>query len=225
MSQTITFQRPDAQPCNGYYTEPTTESTTGSQAPGIVVIQEWWGVNDQIKGVGDRLAQAGYRVLVPDLYRGTVTVEAAEAEHLMGGLDFADAATQDIRGAVQYLKQQSPKVAVMGYCMGGALTVLAAVHVSEVDAAVCWYGVPPEAAGDTSTISIPFQGHFALNDAFFPIEQVDALEAKLKAGGVTHECYRYEAQHAFGNENNDIYDPVATQQAWERSLTFLSTYL
>ncbi|NER00281.1 MAG: hypothetical protein F6K30_26890 [Cyanothece sp. SIO2G6] len=121
--------------------------------------------------------------------------------------------------------QHTAKVAVMGYCMGGALTVLAAVHVSELDAAVCWYGVPPEAAGDTSTIAIPFQGHFALNDAFFPIDQADALEAKLEAGNVTYECYRYEAQHAFGNENNDIYDPVATQQAWERSLAFLSTHL
>ncbi|NER00075.1 MAG: dienelactone hydrolase family protein, partial [Cyanothece sp. SIO2G6] len=142
MSTTITFQRPDSKSCSGYYTEPV----GGNQAAGIVVIQEWWGLNDQIKGVADRLAQSGYAVLVPDLYRGTVTVEAAEAEHLMGGLDFADAATQDIRGAVQYLKQHTAKVAVMGYCMGGALTVLAAVHVSELDAAVCWYGVPPEAA-------------------------------------------------------------------------------
>jgi len=221
MGTIITFQRPDEKSCNGYYAEPS----AGGNAPGIVVIQEWWGLNDQIKGVADQLAQAGYCVLVPDLYRGNVTLEAAEAEHLMNGLDFGDAATQDIRGAVQHLKQQSPSVAVMGYCMGGALTVLAAVHVPETDVAVCWYGVPPEAAADTSTISIPFQGHFALQDTFFPPEQVDALEAKLKEGGVKYEFYRYDAQHAFGNENNASYDPDATKQAWERSLAFLSTHL
>jgi carboxymethylenebutenolidase len=221
MGEIVTFQRPDGKPCQGYYVEPA----RGGNPPGVVVIQEWWGLNDQIKGMADQLAQAGYRALVPDLYRGNVTLEAAEAEHLMTNLDFGDAATQDIRGAVTFLKQQSQSVAVMGFCMGGALTVLAAVHVPETDVAVCWYGVPPEAAADTRTISIPFQGHFAQQDTFFPPEQVDALEARLKEGGVKYEFFRYDAQHAFGNENNASYDPDATKQAWERSLAFLSTHL
>src|ERR687884_585500 len=82
----------------------------GSSAPGLVVVQEWWGLNKQIKGVADRFAQRGFRVLVPDLYRGKIGVDAEEAHHLMDGLNFADAASQDIRGAVQYLKQSSPKV-------------------------------------------------------------------------------------------------------------------
>lgn len=219
MSELITFKRPDAQSCKGYYTV-----STGIGA-GVVLIQEWWGLNDQIKGLADRLAAQGYRVLVPDLYEGKVTVEAAEAEHLMNNLDFSDAATQNIRGAVQFLKQGSSQVGVMGFCMGGALTVLSAVHISEVDAAVCWYGVPPAEAGDTRTISIPFQGHFALDDVFFPIEQVDALEARLNEGGVNYEFYRYQAQHAFANENNDSYDSDAFQQAWERSSEFLSKHL
>lgn len=221
MGELVTFSRPDARTCNGYYVQPE----KGVEAPGIVLIQEWWGLNDQIKGVADSLAKEGYRVLVPDLYRGTVTLEAAEAQHLMSNLDFGDAATQDIRGAVQQLKPQSSKVAVMGFCMGGALTVLAAVHDPEVDVAVCWYGVPPEEAADTRTIAIPFQGHFAQQDSFFPPEQVDALEARLKEGDVNYELYRYDAQHAFGNENNDSYDPEATKQAWERSLAFFSTHL
>ncbi|MGB3201890.1 MAG: dienelactone hydrolase family protein [Nodosilinea sp.] len=221
MGDMIHFTRPDSGTCSGYYTEPA----TGRSAPGVVVIQEWWGLNDQIKGVADQLTQQGYRVLVPDLYKGEVTVEAAEAEHLMGNLDFGDAATQDIRGAVQHLKADSPNVAVLGYCMGGALTVLAAVYVPETDVAVCWYGVPPEEAADTRTISIPFQGHFALQDGFFPPDQVKAFEARLKEGGVNYELYWYDAQHAFGNENNDIYDPEATKLAWERSLAFLSTHL
>ena len=98
MSQTITYIRPDGKSCSGYYVEPA----AGAGAPGVVVIQEWWGVNDQIRGVADRLSAAGYRVIVPDLYRGKMSLDHKEAEHLMGGLDFGDAATQDIRGAVQF---------------------------------------------------------------------------------------------------------------------------
>ena len=107
----ITYQRPDGNSVEAYLAEPENLSN----APGIVVIQEWWGLNDQIKGVADRLAKAGYRALVPDLYRGKMALEANEAEHLMNDLNFGDAAGQDIRGAVQYLKASgSAKVAVTG---------------------------------------------------------------------------------------------------------------
>src|SRR5215831_16373193 len=99
MGQTISFKRPNGQNVQGYLAEPA-----GGRGPGVVVIQEWWGLNAQIRGVADRMAGAGYRALVPDLYRGKVTVEAKEAEHLMGNLDFGDAAGQDVRGAVQHLK-------------------------------------------------------------------------------------------------------------------------
>jgi carboxymethylenebutenolidase len=218
MGEQITFERPDGKECSGYYAEPD----VGSSAPGVVVIQEWWGLNTQIKGVADRLAENGYRALVPDLYRGDITLDAAEAEHMMGDLDFADAATQDIRGAVRYLKESSPKVAVHGYCMGGALAVLAAVYVGEADAVVCWYGVPPEEAADTRKIGVPFQGHFALEDDSFPPQQVDALEERLKEGNVDYEFYRYQAGHAFGNENNEDHDPEATRLAWRRTLDFLA---
>lgn len=221
MSEKVTFGRPDGRECSGYYARPDDDG----EAPGVVVIQEWWGLNDQIRGIADRLAESGYRALVPDLYRGDITLDAAEAEHMMGDLDFGDAATQDVRGAVQHLKQSSPKVAVLGYCMGGALAVLAAVYVEEADAVVCWYGVPPEEAADTRTIGIPFQGHFALEDSFFPPEQVDALEERLKEGNVYYEFYRYRAGHAFGNENNEDYDPEATELAWSRSLDFLAKHV
>ena len=139
MGKMVSYQRPDGKQVEAYLAEAATPG-----APGIVVIQEWWGLNEQIRGVADRYAAAGYTALVPDLYRGKSTVEAAEAEHLMNDLDFGDAAGQDIRGAVQHLKQAGcAKVGVTGYCMGGALTLLAAVNVPEADAAVVWYGVPP----------------------------------------------------------------------------------
>src|SRR5690349_16692037 len=139
MSGMVSFLRPDGQTCSGFYAEPA----GGATAPGIVVIQEWWGVNDQIKGVAAKLADAGYRALVPDLYRGKIGVDAQEAEHLMNNLDFGDAASQDIRGAVMHLKSAGSKVAVMGFCMGGALSLLSATKVPELDAVVSWYGMPP----------------------------------------------------------------------------------
>jgi carboxymethylenebutenolidase len=221
MGKTVRFKRPDGKECTGYYEA----ASSTREAPGIVVIQEWWGLNEQIKGVANRLAEAGYRTLVPDLYRGKVTLEAAEAEHFMGDLDFKDAASQDIRGALQYLKSGGPKAGVIGFCMGGVLSVLAAAYVKEADAAVSWYGLPPEDAADVSAIKIPFQGHFAQRDPYFTPAQVDRLEAKLKKGHVVHEIYRYQADHAFGNETGARYDPDAAKLAWQRSVDFLGKHL
>ena len=223
MGDIITFKRPDGKDCSGYYAGPA----AGDNAPGVVVIQEWWGLNDQIKGVANQLADLGYRALVPDLYRGKVTVEAAEANHLMSSLNFGDAATQDIRGAVQHLKKMSSKVGVVGYCMGGALTVLSAVFVKELDAACSWYGFPPEDAADVKTISIPLQMHFAEQDQFFTPEQARALEGRLKDGKVKYETFWYKANHGFGNETNLIgtYNAEAAKLAWQRTTEFFAQNL
>jgi len=227
MSQMIQVKRPDGKECSGFYVEPA----AAKGAPGVVVIQEWWGLNDQIKGVASRLAAAGYRALVPDLYRGKVGVDEEEAAHLMNALDFGDAAGQDVRGALQYLRQDSAKVAVMGFCMGGALTLLAAANVPEADAAITWYGFPPLDYIDASKIKIPIMGHWATKDAFFNIEQVDALEQKLKQAAVPFEFHRYDAQHAFANEtlvNPPIaakFDASAAETAWQRTMAFLKKHI
>ena len=223
----ITFQRPDGKTIDAYMVEPD----VAINAPGVVVIQEWWGLDDEVKEVANRLAKAGYRALVPDLYRGKLALEANEAEHLMNGLDFGDAASQDIRGAVQYLKASgSPKVAVTGFCMGGALTVLSAGHVPEIDAAVVWYGYPPVEYVDAQAIKIPILAHWALHDEFFPISGVDQLEEKLKQAGVHYDFQRYDAKHAFANPKSDIrhlppleYNPEAAELAWDRTLKFLKS--
>ena len=223
MGDIITFKRPDGKDCSGYYAGPA----AGDKVPGVVVIQEWWGLNDQIKEVANRLADLGYRALVPDLYRGKVTVEAAEANHLMSTLNFGDAATQDIRGAVQHLKKMSSKVGVVGYCMGGALTVLSAVFVKELDTACSWYGFPPENAADVKTISIPLQMHFAEQDQFFTPDQARALEGRLKDGKVKYETFWYKANHGFGNEANLIgtYNAEAAELAWQRTTEFFAKHL
>ena len=228
MGKMVSFKRPDGKSVDGYLAEPA----QGAKAPGIVVIQEWWGLNDQIKGVAERFAKAGYRALVPDLYRGKSTLDAKEAEHLMSGLNFGDAAGQDLRGAVQHLKASSPKVAVTGFCMGGALTLLGAVNVPEADACVPWYGFPPLEYIDASKIKAPLLGHFATEDQFFTIDKVDELEKKLKAGNAKFEFHRYQAKHAFANEEANErklppleYHPQAAAQAWQRTLDFFGRHL
>jgi len=225
----IEYTRPDGQSVKGYLAQPA----NAGNAPGVVVIQEWWGLDEEVKSVADRLAAAGYRALVPDLYRGKLALEAKEAEHLMGDLDFGDAAGQDIRGAVQYLKATgSKKVAVTGFCMGGALTVLAACHVPEIDGTVVWYGYPPLEYVNAEAIQKPMLAHWATHDDFFAISGVDQLEAKLKEAGVSFDFERYDAKHAFANPKSDSrglpplqYNPEAAKLAWERTFDFLKKNL
>jgi len=229
MGKMISYKRPDGQSVAGYLADPANPAT----APGIVVIQEWWGLNDQIKGVADMLAAAGYRALVPDLYRGKVALQANEAEHLMTNLDFGDAAGQDVRGAVRHLKASgSPKAGVTGFCMGGALTLLSAVNVPEMDAGVVWYGYPPLEYVDAARIKAPLLGHWATEDVPFPIAKVDELEKKLREARVQFEFHRYNAKHAFANETADSknlpiikYDPAAAKIAWGRSMEFFARHL
>jgi carboxymethylenebutenolidase len=229
MGSMVSFQRPDGQTLNGFLALPAHPDG----APGVVVIQEWWGINDQIRKVADRFAAAGYQALVPDLYRGTSTLEAEEASHLMNGLNFGEAAAQDIRGAVQFLKTRAPKVGVTGFCMGGALTLLALTQVPEADAGVAWYGCPPLEYIDASQIKVPLQAHWGTQDEFFKIDTIDRLEDKLRAANVPFDFHRYLAYHAFANETAvgptrlpaTQYDPVWAQQAWDRCLRFFGRHL
>ena len=229
MGKTISIKRPDGHNLEGYLAAPA----AADNAPGIVVIQEWWGLNDQIRAVADKLAAAGYRALVPDLYRGKVGLEANEAEHLMNALDFADAASQDIAGAVAHLKTSgSTKVGVTGFCMGGALTLLSSVFVPDMDAGVAWYGYPPLEFIDASKIKVPLMAHWAIDDVPFPIAKVDDLEKKLSAAKVQFEFHRYKAKHAFANEEADSkgldflkFDAASAQQAWTRTMGFFEKHL
>ena len=230
MPKTVQFKRPDGATTPGYLAE------AAQPLGAVVVIQEWWGLNDQIRGVAQRFAHAGFTALVPDLYRGKSTVEAEEAEHLKSDLDFADAASQDIHGAVQHLKGLklgSGKVGITGYCMGGALTWLSAQASPEADAIAVWYGMPGLDAIDPAKLKLPVQAHWAKQDEFFAIEQVDALEAKLKGTGVAYEGHRYLARHAFANETaqgegripQTQYDAAWAQQAWDRVMRFFGQHL
>lgn len=223
MGQMIEFKRPDGKTAPAYYAAP---EKSPEEAAGIVIVQEWWGITADMMEIADRYARLGYRAIVPDLYRGRKAAVGSEANHLMEGLDFQDAATQDVRGALTYLKSTgSKKVGVTGYCMGGAIAMLAAMHLKEPDAAVIFYGAPPEQAGDPATIEIPLLCHFAEHDDFFKEHELRAIE-RMKEGKVPVEVHWYDAGHGFCNPNQPgnaglgHYDAAAEHQAWERTVKF-----
>ncbi len=222
MGEMVQFERPDGKTCPGYLATPK----AGAGAPGFVCIQEYWGLNEQIKKTADRFAEASYRALVPDLYRGKLAKASDEASHMMANLNFPDAAEQDIRGAVQYLKQSSKKVAVGGFCMGGALTLLAAVRVPEMDAGACFYGLPDLLAAEFKKIKIPLICHFANQDGWITPAKVNDFEAALQQSKSQFEIYRYDAQHAFMNgARPQVYDAPSAKLAWDRTLNFLKRTL
>ena len=214
----IDIARTDGQSCPAYHAP--------ADGPGVVVVQEWWGLNPQIKTTADRLAEAGFNAVVPDLYRGKLASTGDEANHLMTALDWGGA-VKDLQAALQHLKQSGKKAAVLGFCMGGALTIIASANLPETDAGVCFYGIPPTEAADPATIKVPFLAHFATEDDWCTPAAVDALEDKLKAGGVAYDLHRYAGrQHAFMNEARpEVYDAEAAKMAWDRSIAFLKNKL
>ncbi|MGE3709429.1 MAG: dienelactone hydrolase family protein, partial [Hyphomicrobiaceae bacterium] len=197
-------------------------------APGVVVIQEWWGLQDQIKGICDRFARTGYHALAPDLYAGVVVPyhdrEAAGKE--MGSLNFLDATEQTVRGAAQLLGRTGKKVGLTGFCMGGAVTIIGACRIPELAAGVCFYGIPPEAVAKPADLKVPLQCHFANRDDWCTPEAVDKFEAALKAAGKQAEVYRYDADHGFVNEQRpDAHDRTSCETAWDRTLAFWRKHL
>jgi carboxymethylenebutenolidase len=222
MGTRIPFKRPDGKSAEGYLAR-----AGYANAPGVVVIQEWWGVQDQIKGICDRFALAGYDALAPDLFKGTVIPyhDSEAADRAMYSLDFLEATDQDVRGAALFLLGASPKVAVVGFCMGGAVAGLAACRVPEFSAAICFYGLPPGSVAKPSDVKVPMQGHFAKSDDFVTPSVVDAFEKGLRNAGKTFEFFRYDANHAFMNEQRSVHDRTSAELAWKRVPAFLEKHI
>jgi carboxymethylenebutenolidase len=222
MGTTISFKRPDGKEASGYFAP-----AGGAHAPGVVVIQEWWGLQDQIKGVADRLALAGYNALAPDLYSGmTVPYHDRDAAaQQMGSLNFLDATDESVRGAARFLAAPGVKVAITGFCVGGAVSVLSACRVPEFACAVPFYGIPPEAVAKAADVKIPMQCHFANTDDWCTPEAVNKFEADLKAAGKDFELYRYDAEHGFVNEQRLPHSHAQAEIAWGRMLDFFARHL
>jgi carboxymethylenebutenolidase len=223
MGTSIAFKRPDGKEAGGYLA-----NAAKGDAPGIVVIQEWWGLQDQIKGLCDRFAVAGFDALAPDLYKGKVVpyhdTDAAGKE--MNSLDFMDATTQTVRGAAQYLARNGAKVGLTGFCLGGAVTIIGATKIAELAAGVVFYGIPPEAAAKPSDVKIPLQAHFANKDDWCTPQLVDGFEKAMKEAGKPLELFRYDAEHAFVNEQRvSVHDRKAAELAWARATAFFHKHL
>jgi len=225
--QTVSF------PSNGTDGEGYLAVPASGSGAGVIVIQEWWGLNDQIRGVVDRLAGEGFVALAPDLYRGAHTTEPDEAAKIMMSLNL-ERATKDMSGAVEFLASHDAfsgsGVGVIGFCMGGGLALwLATLRPDLVKAVVPFYGIIPwEAAQpDFSKLQAAVQGHYAQNDDFANPESVRALDAQLKGLGKQSEFFTYaETDHAFTNEQRpEVYAPEAAELAFGRALAFLREQL
>ena len=193
------------------------------KGPGVVVIQEWWGLVPHIKNVADRFAAAGYVALAPDLYHGKAAAEPDEARKLMMELQIEQAA-KDMAGAVAYLRTHSAvtpkKVGCVGFCMGGGMTLYLA-SMGLIDAAAPFYGVLTKASPDWRGVKCPILGHYAEHDG--ATDSLPALKEALKKAGKQAEFHIYPGtQHAFFNdERTQVYNAAAAKLSWERTLAFL----
>jgi carboxymethylenebutenolidase len=223
MGKPISFPQTSGKSAQGYLAE-----AADPKAPGVVVIQEWWGLQGQIKAVCDRLAAAGLTALAPDLYGGKVVPyhDSAAANAAMAALDFVAATDQAVRGAAQHLAARGGKVGLTGFCMGGAVTIIGAVRIPELSAAVCFYGIPPAAVAAPKDVRVPLQCHFADQDDWCTPEVVAAFEKELRAAGKRFELHRYPGHHAFMNSDRaEVYDDAAAKLAWDRCVAFFRKHL
>jgi len=196
-----------------------------AKGPGVVVIQEWWGLVPHIQRVADRFAEAGFLALAPDLYHGKSTTSPDQAGKLMMAMNI-DEAERDLAGAVAFLKNHpgnpGGKVGTVGFCMGGALSLYAACKNPAVDACVVFYGGHPKVTPDVAALKVPVLGLYAEKDGFVTVESVRGLETALKAAGKTYEFHIYPgADHAFFNdERSEVYNQAAADDAWKRTVAF-----
>lgn len=214
---------------NGHHAHGYLAVPEAGSGPGVIVVQEWWGLDDHIADVCDRLAAAGFVALAPDLYGGRVTHDAGTAGEYMMSLPVEQAA-KDLSGAVDFLighdAVSSARVGVVGFCMGGGFALLLAVEAGEkVSAVVPFYGVGPAVPNAYAGLTASVQGHYAENDGFYPVDQARAQEEQIRSeSGAPVEFFYYPAGHAFHNDEDTAgtYDAACAAQAWERSLAFLT---
>ena len=200
------------------------------KGPGVIVIQEWWGLVPHIKEVADRFAKEGFVALAPDMYHGESTKSPDEAGKLMMALRI-DEAEKDLRGAINYLLSHEAttgnNVATVGFCMGGALSLYAASKNSQVSACVVFYGIHPNVKPDLANLQAPVLGIYAERDAYVPPSAVHELEGQLKQQGKSAEMHIYPGMdHGFFNDSRqDVYNEEAARDAWNRVLRFFGEHL
>jgi carboxymethylenebutenolidase len=212
---------------HGYLAVPSSGS-----GPGVIVIQEWWGLTDHIVDLANRFAGEGFVALAPDLYGGKTTHDSDEAGRLMSELP-AEQAAKDLAGAVDFLLENpavtSDKVGAVGYCMGGGFVLmLAAQQGDRIGAAVPFYGVGQGVPDQFTGITAPVQGHYAEQDGFYPVAEARKQEQQIRdESGAEVEFFYYPAGHAFHNDQDLLgtYDAESARLAWQRTVDFLHAKL
>lgn len=223
-TDTVTYATVDGREATGYYAAPEAASDS---LPGLVVIHEWWGLNDNIRSMTRRLAGEGYRALAVDLYYGAVASSPDSAGELTSTVQ-QEEALSNLRQAHGWLAERgAPRVGSIGWCFGGGWSLQTALALpEELDASVIYYGRLVTDPGRLETLGMPVQGHFGAEDGSIPVEQVRRFEAVLDSLGKTADVYVYEgAGHAFANPSGTRYAPDAAKQSWARTLAFLDAHL
>jgi carboxymethylenebutenolidase len=213
-------------PANGRTAAGYLASPASGRGPGVLVIQEWWGLVDHIKQLADRFAREGFVALAPDLYHGEKTKSPDQAGKLLMALNIAETA-KDLRGAATYLRSrpeaQSKKIAAVGFCMGGQLALFGGTaHPDVINAVVDFYGIHPKVDPDVSKLSGPVLAHFGRRDKSVNEQTARALVDRIEAAGKTVEAHFYDADHAFFNDQRpEVYHRPSAELAWDRTLEFL----
>ena len=217
-------------PANGHSTAGYLAIPPSGSGPGLLVIQEWWGLVEHIKHLCDRFAGEGFVALAPDLYHGMATKSPDEAGKLFMALSIARAAS-DLRGAADSLLARpqvaSIKVGAVGFCMGGQLALYAGAEFPDrIGAVVDFYGIHPNVRIEPSRIRVPVLAHFGERDNSVKVADAQALTAAIEAAGGSIEAHFYPAGHAFFNDSRPtVYDRGCAEMAWNRTLAFLREHL
>jgi carboxymethylenebutenolidase len=215
-------------PSNGGTTDGYLATPASGKGPGVLVIQEWWGLVGHIKNVCDRFAAEGFTALAPDMYHGKTATEPDGAGKLFMALNIGQA-EKDLKGATGYLGQHSStqKLGAVGFCMGGQLALFAATLNPSIGAAVDFYGIHPNVTPDYAKLSGPVLGLFAEKDTFVTPQTARDVDAAIKKAGKPSEIHIYpNVDHGFFNDDRpDVYDKTAAEDAWRRTLAFFRTNL
>ena len=223
-TDTVTYATVDGREVSGFVAAP---EGAADSLPGLIVIHEWWGLNDNIRSMTRRLAGEGYRALAVDLYYGAVASSSDSAGSLTSTVQ-QEEALSNLRQAHGWLTERgAPRVGSIGWCFGGGWSLQTALALpEELDAAVIYYGRLVTEPGRLEPLGMPLQGHFGAEDGSIPVEQVRRFEAVLDSLGKSAEMYVYQgAGHAFANPSGTRYAPEAAEQSWTRTVRFLDTHL
>ncbi len=228
-TEQVVYATVDGRRIIGYLARPA-EAEPNEELPGIIVIHEWWGLNDNIRAMAEKLAAEGYAALAVDLYGGEVAETPEQARSLMSdAMGREDALTSNLTQAYAFVKKQqdAPAVGVIGWCFGGGWSLRTALALPDsIDAAVIYYGQLVTDPDRLATLDMPILGIFGAEDQGIPVSQVRTFEQRLDSLGANAEIEIYEgAGHAFANPSGERYVPKAAEDAWQKTLAFFGRYL